>query len=479
MRSFETNVQELRAKVLREVAKLVWEDNLVGGMMDIQEKIVPGPEATMRCCIYKERAIIGDRVKMALGGDKFNPAIVEVLPIACDECPVSQITVGPACRGCIATRCVHTCPKGAISIVNHRAVIDHSKCITCGKCLTACPYGAIIRNRRPCELGCKANAISMGPDKKATIDAGKCISCGTCINQCPFGAISDKSFIADAIHMLQGAQKWGYTVFAIVAPSIAGQFTPASLGQVVTGLKKLGFEDVVEVALGADMVAKRESGELMEKGQLASSCCPAFVDFAEKNFPEQAEKMISETPSPMVMTARYIKNLNPRAKVIFIGPCVAKKHEFQLGKTMGAVDCVLTFEELWALFESKDLDITALEPAPMDEASGFGRSFAYSGGVAAAVAEALKEKNSDFELKAVPCNGTEACKVAFLKLSKNVLDANFIEGMACEGGCVQGAGCVVRSPLNKNAVTQYAKEAGERTIESAVASAAEALSGKN
>lgn len=470
MRAFETSVQELKNGVLREVARLTWEDRIQTGVLDIPEKIIPGPEATMRCCVYKERAIIGQRVKMALGGDKSNPAIVEVLSIACDECPVSEITVGPACRGCIATRCMHTCPKGAISVVDHRAHIEHAKCITCGKCLQACPYGAIVRNVRPCERGCKVNAISMGPDKKATIDVEKCIGCGNCAYQCPFGAIMDKSYIVDAVQMLLGTEKWGYRVYAAVAPSIAGQFAPASLGQMAAGMKQLGFHGVVEVALGADMVARQEGGELLGKGTLASSCCPAFVDYVQKNFPEQAE-LISETPSPMVMAARHIKSKDPRSKVIFIGPCVAKKQEMQLGKTMGAVDCVLTFEELWAILESKDIDLTKLEPAPLDEASGFGRSFARSGGVSAAVAEALKEagiKEQQFKLQAVPCSGIDECKAAFMKMSRGVADGNFIEGMACEGGCVQGPGCLVRSPRNRLEVEKHAKEANGRTISDAV-----------
>lgn len=470
MRDYETRVQELKDGVLREVARLAWEDRLPAGLMDIPEKIIPGPEATMRCCIYKERAIIGSRVKMALGGDKSNPAVVEVMPNACDECPVSEITVGPACRGCIATRCATVCPKDAISVVGHKAVIDHEKCIACGKCVSACPYGAIDKNVRPCEKGCKGDAISMGEDKKAKIDEHKCISCGTCVYQCPFGAIMDKSFIVDVVQMLRGAEKWGYRVYAAVAPSIVGQFAPATLGQVVAGLKQLGFHDVVEVALGADMVARQEGGELLEKQKLASSCCPAFVEFVKKKYPAQAD-MISETPSPMVMTARHIKQKDPRAKVVFIGPCVAKKHEFQLGKTMGAVDCVLTYEETWPLLESRDIDITKLEEAPMDHASGYGRAFARSGGVAGAVAEALKESGiteKQFKLEALSCSGIVECNMAMLKMSKNVADFNFIEGMACDGGCVQGAGCLIRSPKNKLEVEKHIKEAGGRTIAAAV-----------
>ena len=473
MRVFETSVQELKHDVLKSVAQLAWSDDLQSGILDIPEKLIPGPEARMRCCIYKERAIISQRVKVAMGGDRTNPNLVEVLDIACDECPVTEITVGPSCRGCIATRCVHACPKDAITVVNHKAQIDHKKCITCGKCVAACPYGAIEKKTRPCERGCKAGAISMGENKKAFIDPAKCTSCGACVYQCPFGAIMDKSFIVDAIQMLQGAEKWGFRVYAAVAPSIAGQFAPADLGQVVTGLKMLGFHDVMEVALGADMTAKTEAVELEEKGMLASSCCPAFVDYVQKNFPEQAH-LISDTPSPMIMIARHIKQRDPSAKVIFIGPCVAKKMEVKLGKTMRAVDSALTFEELYALFDSRGIDVAKLDFTDLDHASGFGRSFARSGGVAAAVVEALKERGSEFQAKPMPCSGFEACKVAFLKAAKGVGDFNFIEGMACEGGCVQGPAQLIRSNKNQGDVERHAKQAEGRTIESAIAEAQKA-----
>ena len=473
MRVFETNVQQLKDSVLREVAALAWEDRLAAGILDIPEKIIPGPKATMRCCIYKERAVVSSRVKMAMGGDHTNPCVVEVMSVACDECPVTQMTVGPACRGCIATRCVHACPKDAIHVVNHRAEIDHSKCILCGKCLNACPYGAIIKNLRPCERGCKVGAISMGEDRKASIDYSKCISCGTCTYQCPFGAIMDKSYIVDAIETLRGAQKWDYHVYAVLAPAIMGQIAPATLGQLVTGLRQVGFHAVREVALGADMIAQAEAGELLEKKVLTTSCCPAFVDYVEKNFPQIADR-VSHTPSPMVMIGRHIKQQDPKAKVIFIGPCVAKKKEFQLGKTMGAIDCVLTFEELYPLLESRGIDITTLEEAPLDEASGYGRAFASSGGVAAAVAQALKElgvKPEDFQLNAAACSGIDACKAALFKMSKGIGDVNLIEGMACEGGCVQGAGILVRSPKNQAEVAKHVKEAGDKSIAAAVEAA--------
>ena len=469
MRTFETKIQELKTSILTEVARLTWEDRVQTGILDVPEKIIPGPEANLRCCIYKERAVVGSRVKMAMGGDKSNPNVVEVLPIACDECPITEITVSASCRGCLATRCVHACPKDAISIVDHRAHIDHSKCITCGKCMSACQYSAIVKTQRPCEKGCPVGAISMGADKKASIDPNKCISCGNCVYQCPFGAIQDKSWIMDAIQMIRGGEYWGYKTYAIIAPSIAGQFAPASYGQVVTGLKQLGFSGVAEVALGGDMVAEQEGEEWLEKGMLTTSCCPGFVGFVKKKYPE-LEQYVSHTPSPMVMMGLHLKEKYPDAKVVFIGPCVAKKKEFQLGRTMNAVDCVLTYEELYSLFESKDIDLMSLEADPLDEASGFGRNFAFSGGVTQAVMQLMKEKNVTADFKPVVCNGTAECEVALRKLKVNRLEGNFIEGMACEGGCVQGAGCLVRSPKNKMEVEKHAKQAQDRTILGAVES---------
>ena len=469
MREFETKIQELKFNVLKEVTSLAFDGNLGTGVLDIPEKIIPGPEPHFRCCIYKERAIIGDRIKLALGGDMSNPGVVEVISTACDECPVTAMEVGPSCRGCLANRCRHACPVGAITIENHKAKIDHKKCIVCGRCMAACPYSAIVKNQRPCERNCPAGAISMREsDHKASVDPSKCIACGVCTYACPFGAIMDKSWIVQAVHMLKGAQRWKYRVYAVVAPAIAGQFAEASLGQVVTGMKKLGFYDVREVAEGADLTAHAEAQELAEKGSLYSSCCPAFVSYVETQHPEQADK-ISRTPSPMVMIAKKIKEEDHDARVVFIGPCIAKKHEFRLGKTQGSVDCVLTFEELDAMFAGADIELSELEETPLDGASNFGRSFAASGGVAAAVAQSLKEQQIDFAVKPEVCGGITACKTAILKDAHGRLDANFIEGMACDMGCIGGAGCRVRSPKNKASLTQYAKSAGHTTIESVAA----------
>ena len=469
MRKFDTKVQHLKYKVLREVARQAWNNTLLENILEIPKTIVPGKTSTMRCCVYKERAILSERVKMAMGGNSENPNIIQVIDIACDECPAAGYEVTDSCRGCLAHRCEDVCKRGAISFDhNHVAHIDKSKCVECGQCAKVCPYSAIVNRKRPCQAACKIKAISINENNAASINNDKCIQCGACVYQCPFGAITDKSFILNVIDMIQKSdQNQNYKVYAMVAPSVSSQFSYAKLGQVISGLKELGFYTVIEAALGADMVAQAESKELAEKGFLTSSCCPAFVSYVKSAFPDLSEH-ISHNLSPMATLAKYIKETDENSKVVFIGPCTAKKAEVQLGSVKPYVDAVMTFEELQALFDSRDIDITALSEDVLDNASYFGRIFARSGGLSDAVAQGLKEQNIDFELKPLPCDGIEACRMALLKKSKNVLDANFIEGMACIGGCIGGAGCLTHGEKNKAQVDEYGKEAFEKTILDAV-----------
>ncbi|MEM1485874.1 4Fe-4S dicluster domain-containing protein [Oscillospiraceae bacterium PP1C4] len=470
-RNFDTNVQLLKYKVLKSVVQHFDRDTMQEIYREIPMEIIPGPKPSMRCCVYKERAIVGERIRMAMGGDRSNPNSIEVISIACDECPVNRYEVGQACRGCIAHRCQHACPVGAVEEIDGRVRINQDKCIECGKCAAACPYSAIMKYTRPCESACKINAISMNKDKSACIDNSKCISCGACVYQCPFGAIVDKSFILDALNLMrQSENNTKYKVYAVVAPSVSSQFSYAKTEQVVTGLKKLGFYNVVEAALGADMVAYEEANELAEKGFLTSSCCPAFVSYIKNFFPDLVDK-ISHNPSPMEAVARFIKKTDPTAKCIFIGPCTAKKMEFQLDSITG-VDCVLTFEELQALFDAREVAIETLEEGLLDNASYFGRIFARCGGLSDAVEQALKERGiteEQFKVNPVSCDGIEQCKIALLKANKNMLAENFIEGMACVGGCIGGAACVSHAPRDKNEVNKYGKQALEKTIVDAIA----------
>ncbi|MBR5521280.1 MAG: 4Fe-4S dicluster domain-containing protein [Oscillospiraceae bacterium] len=470
VRKFDTKVQYLKYKVLREVARHAWDDTLAKNVMDIPKNIVPGKQPTMRCCIYKERAILGERVKIAMGGDPDNKNIIQVIDIACDECPAAGYEVTDSCRGCLANRCEDVCPRGAISFDhNHVAHIDKSKCVECGKCAQVCPYSAIVNRKRPCQIACKVKAISINEEQAAIIDEEKCTSCGACVYRCPFGAISDKSYILDVIDLIkQSENSKKFKVYAVVAPSVSSQFSYAKLGQVITGLKELGFHTVVEAALGADLVAMSEAKELTEKGFLTSSCCPAFVSYVKSEFPDLVQH-ISHNLSPMVEISKYIKKTDPTAKTVFIGPCTAKKAEAQLESAKPYVDSVLTFEELQALFDSKSMDITTLEEGVLDNASYFGRIFARSGGLSDAVVQALKEQGlEDFTLKAIACNGIEECRLALLKKRKGVLDANFIEGMACIGGCIGGAGCLTHGVKDKAEVDKYGKEAMEKTISEAI-----------
>ena len=316
-RKFDTKVQHLKYKVLREVARYAFEDKLDRAVLEIPSQIVSGKEATMRCCIYKERAIVGERIRMAFGGDKENPNVIEVLDIACDECPVGGYEVTDSCRGCIAHRCEDVCPVGAISFDKHqKAHINKEKCVNCGKCASVCPYSAIANRKRPCEAACKVGAIGKDEQQFAHIDNSKCISCGACVYQCPFGAIMDKSYLLEVIDLIRGSQdNTKYKLYAVVAPSISSQFSYAKLGQVISAIKALGFYKVVEAALGADMVAMAESRELMEKGFLTTSCCPAFVTYVRKNFPELLEH-VSHNLSPMAAISQRIKEADPKAKVV-------------------------------------------------------------------------------------------------------------------------------------------------------------------
>lgn len=463
MRQFENEVQLVKYQVLKEVARFAFEGTLVKSINRIHRIVDPGPEPRFRCCIYHERAISKERVHMALGGTRHVNNIIEVLDSACDQCLDNRYKVTEACRGCIAHRCIRSCPVDAISTINGRAVIDYTKCIECGKCQANCPYDAIADVMRPCKRVCPSDAISITDQKKALIDDEKCIQCGACVYHCPFGAIQDKSEIVDVINSLREESS---NTYAILAPAFASQYNYLDLGQVVTGIKKLGFKDIVEVALGADLVVQEEAREFVQNAGnddlTISSCCPAFVQYIEKNYPKLLPK-VSTTVSPMIATARLIKHMDEKAVVVFIGPCIGKKSEQTKYAREDSVDYVLTFEEMAAMIDSRDIDLKALEPSCLNNASSLARSFASTGGLTAAIENHLRESGETTEFIPTTCDGIQECDKALKMASVNRLKSNFIEGMACRGGCLKGPVTMHYGRNDIKRLKEYSDQAIEKT----------------
>ena len=180
---------------------------------------------------------------------------------------------------------------------------------------------------------------------------------------------------------------------------------------------------------------------------------------------------ISHNLSPMAELGKYIKeNSAWPIKTVFIGPCTAKKYEQKLDSVKPWIDCVITFEELQALLDAAGFPPEEQSNQPMTDASYFGRVFGRSGGLTEAVVQSAKEQNVDFVPKAAVCSGIEQCKVALLKAKMGRLAENFIEGMACEGGCINGAGVISHSPKDKMTLDQFAKTSEKESINMSVGS---------
>lgn len=438
-----TDIVQIKHEVLCATARHAFDGNIYEEYDRIPYEIIKGIKPNFRCCVYREREIIRQRVRMAMGKlpvdvlytDSDPSQVVHVIPCACEGCPITKITVTQNCQSCLAKKCAKACPFGAITTTPRGAVIDQEKCRKCGKCVAACPYNAIVEIERPCKKSCPVKAISMDENDIATIDPAKCVNCGACVAGCPFGAISDVSMMTSVI----GALKEDKEVIAMVAPAIEGQFGACTLPQIKAAIKQLGFADVYEVALGADMVAYHEAAELLErkeKGEtMTSSCCPAFVNLVRKHYPNMLP-FVSTTVSPMVAAERYIRSMHPDTVIVFIGPCIAKKNEV-MAQYIDEVDFVLTFEELYAMMCARDIEPGEAVPDEED-ATRFGKGFAVSGGVTNAVKRVMEERGQSVDVQTISCNGAEECRKALMLLKAGKLKEDFIEGMFCSGGCMGG-----------------------------------------
>lgn len=438
----DATAYNLRHAAFRAVTALSFTGTLDAERDGLPYRMLPGPKPRFRCCIYREREVFRQRLLLAEGknpttGKREGP-IVQVMESACSECPMGQYKVTELCRRCVNQRCRHSCKFGAITMLGDRAHIDPDKCRECGQCAKACTYNAIIDMTRPCRRACPVGAITYQKETGIVqIDEEKCISCGACIEGCPFGAIGSLTYIADVVAAIRAGKR----VVAMVAPSGEGQFGAGiSMDSLRVALKELGFADMVEVSLGGDLTAQAEAAEwaeAFEAGQIkTTSCCPAFVSMIRRSYPTLQEH-ISHTVSPMCAVSRMLKARDPEVVTVFIGPCIAKKDEAASFGIEGNADYVLTFEELRCMFKARNI-----EPAPVEvssqEGSIFGKRFASAGGVTAAVLSAMKESGCSENPNVQACQGFAECKKALLMLRAGKLDADFLEGMCCEGGCVGG-----------------------------------------
>ena len=483
MRGIPSLITDIRKKVFVEVARMAYAGNGYEAANELPYKIVPGDRPLHRESVFLERAIAGERVRLAMGlslrpsdgrhlvtegmdaaavaEQYYEPPLVNIIPYACHACPTNQYKVTKYCQNCLARSCEKVCPKGAIHFENGRSHIDQSKCIKCGKCANACSYNAIIHLERPCAKSCGMDAIGSDQYGRAVINQNKCVACGQCLVNCPFGAIADKGQIYQVIRSILQGDK----VIAIVAPAFIGQFSgQVSPGKLVTAMEKLGFDRTVEVAIGADMCTIEEARDFLhkvpaEQDYMATSCCPAWHSMIEKLYPSEFGKN-SMTLTPMVFTARLMKKRYPGCKVVFVGPCAAKKLEAIRETIRSDVDFVLTFEELAGMFEAKEIDWATIEEAPvLNEGSGAGRYFAVAGGVAKAVTDLAEKENPGLKIQTARAEGLRECRKLMTLAKAGKYKGYLLEGMACPGGCIAGPG--TNLPVEKAAkfVEKYSKEA--------------------
>ncbi len=440
----DKGIVRFKHDIMEQVCTLAWEGELTPENKEkLVFQIIPGPVPQYRCCVYKEREIVRQRIRLACAqapSDSADPDnIVQVISPACDECPISAYSVSDSCRFCLGRPCINSCKFGAISPGEIRMHIDSKKCRECGKCAAACPYGAIVHSERPCKKACPVGAITYDEYGYCVIDTNKCINCGHCIHSCPFGAIGSKTYLVDIINAIRSGKK----VVAMCAPATEGQFgEDITMASIRNALMEMGFADMVEVGLGGDMTAAYESLEwseaLKEGRKMTTSCCPAFINMLRQHFPEQFRENMSSTVSPMCAVSRYLKYRDPECVTVFIGPCIAKKSEAGDKTLQGNADYVITYGELRAMMRSRNMEFKPVSD-PYQEASIFGKRFATSGGVAGAVIECMQERGEDTEgIRLLRCAGGSECKKALLLLKAGKLTEDFIEGMICPGGCVGG-----------------------------------------
>ncbi|UZP68949.1 4Fe-4S dicluster domain-containing protein [Desulfovibrio mangrovi] len=471
---FKNYDNTIHFEIMVRVAKAFHSEDFEAAVDRIPQEMRPRSQKSSRCCIYRDRAIIKYRCMATLGfaienednelkplsayahealnRERLSGNMITFIDEACNGCVRTHYEATSACRGCLAEACVQHCPKDAVQVVNGKSVIDPDKCIKCGKCMDACPYHAIVYIPIPCEESCPTGAISKDVSGKEVIDYGKCIFCGKCMAACPFTAVLERSQMIDVMQGLKKKQ----SMVAMIAPAIAGEFN-ASMKQLATALRRIGFADVVEVAAGADITARLEANEFIERMEhgapfMTTSCCPAYTELVRKHIPELGP-FVSDTRTPMHYTAQMVKEQDDNSCTVFVGPCVAKRHE---GTNDELVDYVLTFQELEAMFQAQGVVISECEESEFGIAGcREGRSFPVSGGVTAGIRSMINERAEILQPTIVDGLNSKSLK-ELKKFVKQGAPGNFVEVMGCEGGCVAGPATIVPARKATKKCTDYA-----------------------
>lgn len=452
----------LRRQLLTRISQLLLSRELEPNIDRIPIEMRPkGYDRVSRCCIYKDRAMLRYKIMALLGFDiedetdeltplseyvrralrrgELSSVPLTVVDMACRACVKTNYVITNMCQGCVGRTCMYNCNKDAIFFRDGQAHIDNEKCVNCGLCQKNCPFHAIVYVPVPCEESCPVGAISKDGQGVEHIDYTKCIYCGKCVSACPFGAVMEKSHLIELIRAFREGKK----VVAMVAPALAGQFK-APLEQILGAIRAVGFHEVIEVARGADVTTANETVEFVEKmaaGQpfMTTSCCPSFTTAVEKHIPELAP-YVSHTKTPMAYTAEIARERHPDAVRVFIGPCLAKRHEAYVDPN---IDYMLSFEELAALMEAMEIEVGESDPAAVDPSiDPSSRGYPVTGGVSGAI---IRKLNGTIPVTPLRINGIDKAAIREMRSFAKSCPGNMVEVMACEGGCVNGCG-VINNP---------------------------------
>ncbi len=468
----KNNAMFIRRELLTRLCTQLQE----GGSLELIDRIPlemkPRNNSHIRCCVHKDRAVLKYKLMACLGfniedeSDELTPLseyvkITEekeditdvrltVVDEVCLSCSPGNYVVTNMCQSCDGRPCQVNCPKDAINFSSGRAQIDANDCVNCGLCLKYCPFHAIIYTPVPCEEACPVDAISKDKNGIANINHDLCIFCGRCFEACPYGAVMEKSHIVNIYKALKSEEE----MIALVAPALYGQFA-ASPEQVHAAIIQLGFDKVVDVAVGAEITAQKEAHELEEEilgnpdQKMTTSCCPSYQELAKKHLTNLEEKL-STTQTPLYYTSELVKQENINAKLVFISPCMAKKHEVFATKV---ADYTLNFEELGSMLAAAEIEMQSIKIEETEKKNLEARVFSYSGGVTEMVKSHLQSTEGLKETKLSGFSKENIKQLKALALGKS--DYNFYEIMACEEGCVNGCNTIAKPSLAKRQIKKY------------------------